>query len=102
MKLSALLTTLTFLLTATALPSPNADSEISPLDNLFDKRACVYNGCTCSTTAKPGVYCGLCAQVRKKAVNTHAFQCGSGGSCCSYGYRTSCETRGRPCGPDFS
>ncbi|KAF3254122.1 hypothetical protein TWF128_006251 [Orbilia oligospora] len=105
--------TLALGLAATALssaipqPAPEALAEAQPvsealsdiaMDNTLDKRACVYNGCTCSsnvgTNWAVGVYCGKCFQVYTFGTggkNTDAYQCGKGGSCCRYGARASCS-----------
>ncbi|TGJ69724.1 hypothetical protein EYR41_005743 [Orbilia oligospora] len=89
--------TLALGLAATALssaipqPAPEALAEAQPvsealsdiaMDNTLDKRACVYNGCTCSsnvgTNWAVGVYCGKCFQVYTFGTGgkkTDAYQC---------------------------
>ncbi|KAK6347946.1 hypothetical protein TWF718_005766 [Orbilia javanica] len=90
---------------AEAQPVSEALADIS-MDNTLDKRACVYNGCTCSKNIGSiyvaGVYCGKCFQVYTFGTggkNTDAYQCGKGGSCCRYGARASCAASDwGPCG----
>ncbi|RPA89977.1 hypothetical protein L873DRAFT_1719842, partial [Choiromyces venosus 120613-1] len=69
----------------------------------LEKRACVVDGCRCSTAYSPGIYCGYCnavisCPVGQASCERDVYQCGSGGACCNYGVRTSCKNRQGPCG----
>ncbi|KAH8585469.1 hypothetical protein B0O99DRAFT_749006 [Bisporella sp. PMI_857] len=99
MKLFAFFTASTLL--GLALASPTAVREIFEAAEL-DKRACTslsYAKCHGNIGSwNSGVYCGYCVEVIGSdwAVGNHkyyAYQLNAADkSCCSYGYRTSCET----------
>ncbi|KAF3913531.1 hypothetical protein ABW20_dc0102387 [Dactylellina cionopaga] len=88
---------------AAAVPEPNSEATIENLSsNVFDKRACVSNGCKCNAGTKGGVYCGWCGAVTNSGNGgswSDAFQC-NGSKCCRYGPRDSCRdsTHYSPCG----
>ncbi|PUU73217.1 hypothetical protein B9Z19DRAFT_1095568 [Tuber borchii] len=79
---------------AAALANPFTGIDTSDLA----KRDCTP-GCTCASGVSPGLYCGYCAAVTSctsAGCFDNVYQCGNGGSCCSYGYRTSCANRQGP------
>ncbi|KAG0076875.1 hypothetical protein BGZ93_000800 [Podila epicladia] len=49
------------------------------------KRACVYDGCRCTPSAKGGLACG----------GSNVYQCAPNGDCCNYGFRHSCNNCGK-------
>ncbi|KAG0134859.1 hypothetical protein HOY82DRAFT_515710 [Tuber indicum] len=83
---------------AAALANPFAEADTSDLE----KRACVYDGCKCSTSWSPGLYCGYCAAVTTckngYPCEDNVYQCGTGGKCCNYGVKTTCKNNQGPCG----
>src|SRR4051812_30095016 len=114
MRFNVLAVLLGFTTTAFASAIPEAAPEAVPqpvsepisgaiidmgFGNELDKRACTYNGCTCSpnigSSYPAGIYCGKCFQVYtfgSGGKKTDAYQCGKGGSCCRYGARSSCAS----------
>ncbi|PON25373.1 hypothetical protein TGAM01_v205667 [Trichoderma gamsii] len=73
----------------------------------LDKRACVSNGCKCSTKhpLKQGQYCGNCVWsngdgyiITAKRVNNHVYECSPSGSCCDYGAGGDCGSGTARCG----
>lgn len=77
--------------------------ENSPLE----KRACVYNGCKCSTkhTLAQGQYCGNCVWsngdgyiITAKRVSNHVYECSPSGACCDYGVASDCGSGTARCG----
>lgn len=95
-------------LTNAAAPEPMArrDAAIELPAELSERAGCVAN-CKCHPGIKTGIYCGNC-DVRKdqQAIDQnkiwdHAYQCGSGGSCCDYGYASDCGTKRARCASGF-
>ncbi|KAG0641863.1 hypothetical protein HOY80DRAFT_882511, partial [Tuber brumale] len=67
------------------------------------KRDCKYDGCKCVSSTRPGLYCGYCGVLTNCGssggpCSSNVYQCGTGGSCCNYGTRTSCKNFNGPCG----
>ncbi|OBT56468.1 hypothetical protein VE04_02951 [Pseudogymnoascus sp. 24MN13] len=99
MKFLQLLATSALLGLSMANPTPDAtlDAEI-PAD--LDKRACTSLSsakCHGSSGVSGGIYCGYCAAIQGTdwAIGNHRYYAyqinGAATSCCSYGYRDSCE-----------
>ena len=91
-------------LTAAAVVEPAIERSLEIPDEL-SKRACT-SGCACKKGIKAGLYCGACLvsiggpttfAITKKKYDTHIYQCGSNGSCCDYGVRTSCKKANSQC-----
>jgi hypothetical protein len=104
MKLFSFVVTAAILSLTIAVPvNDEVESEVeSRSESILQKRNCPTNlssaKCHGSSSAGGGVYCGYCVEVLGTdwAVGNHkyyAYQINGGSkACCSYGYRTSCET----------
>ncbi|KAK6514284.1 hypothetical protein TWF506_008681 [Arthrobotrys conoides] len=79
-----------------------ANSELEVSTNIFEKRACKSNGCSCAKGTSAGIYCGRCGAVKsygRGGKSDHAYQCNSEGGCCLYGPRDTCAEKSfHPCG----
>jgi hypothetical protein len=101
MQVRALLLLAAASFAAAAAIGPAAEDSIA-LPAELSKRACVKTGCNCASGTIPGIYCGSCLRppVGNEAVVQppsilnvhHVYQCGTGGSCCDYGYASDCLT----------
>ncbi|PWW80893.1 hypothetical protein C7212DRAFT_274324 [Tuber magnatum] len=80
---------------AVAIANPFTALDTSDLE----KRDCNHGSCKCDPSYSPGLYCGYCMAVKScksgSCLNS-VYQCGSGGKCCSYGFRTSCKNSDGP------
>ncbi|KAF3159718.1 hypothetical protein TWF225_007229 [Orbilia oligospora] len=92
---------------AAAVPADNsgvsmATDELDLGRNVFDKRSCKSNGCSCAKGTSAGIYCGRCGAVKsfgRGGKSNDAYQCNSSGGCCVYGHRDSCAVKSfSPCG----
>lgn len=81
---------------AVALTNPFTGVDTSDLD----KPSCTYN-CKCDPSYPGGLYCGYCLAVTScvsEDCEKDVYQCGTGGDCCVFGVRDSCESFQGPCG----
>jgi hypothetical protein len=108
-----LLAPITALAAVAAEPAPVAIAEVSPREAVpeipaeLTARACVANGCQCSTKypLEQGQYCGNCVWsngagyiITAKRVNNHVYECNSSGGCCDYGPASDCGSGTARCG----